>query len=320
MSGYDDLTEEHRAFLNAHAIDDDVIDAAGLWSALKRDDLPGGIDRMVTLAPVPGIVIPYRDADGKVTSYRYRPDNPAPDPKRDGKPAKYVGQPGVNVPNFARVNESDRVLTVEGEKQTLAACSYAPADLDVIGIPGCSVWHGMDLSFMEGKTVYVAFDADRRTNPDVAREAAGFAGALAKAGAVSVRFVNPPGEGKDGLDDVLARLEEDERTDALVSWIEAAEELNALGLTYDGLHRTAVLAEAQRQYVTRKARELVDDQIARETGHAIDWAARAINGADWLDADEPEPRACFEVRYLAACRARTSSEVSGRGFIDQEEP
>lgn len=312
------ITPAHRAYLNSAAITDEVIEAAGVRSVLSREDLPEGLAKMTRLTPVPGILFPYRDREGNVIAYRYRPDEPAPDPKREDKPAKYVGEPGKSELNHTRKATGSKVLVVEGEKQQLAARSHAPDGFGVVGIPGCWAWKGADLSWADGKAVCVAFDADRHTNPKVARAAWDFVAALEAAGATAVQFLDVPGDGTDGLDDALARVEPDERASTLREWIkgstkaepldeeedEEEPDLSLFGIgpepeagepdgesfAYDGPERNAVLREAARLYVNRRARALVDDRIARETGRAIDWEARAVSGADWLDADEPEPK------------------------------
>lgn len=87
------LTPEHREYLRSAAITDETIEAAGLRSVLSREDLPEGLAGMTVLAPVPGILFPYRDREGNVVAHRYRPDNPAPDPKRTASPRSTSASP-----------------------------------------------------------------------------------------------------------------------------------------------------------------------------------------------------------------------------------
>jgi len=235
------LTPEHRAWLNACAVPSEIIDSAGFRSVTTRRDLPEDLAVMTDLTPVPGILFPHTAADG-TKGFRYHPDNPAPDPKKtSGKPAKYVGTKatsglnlirtggvimaslnGVSTPHI-RMDGFDSVLIVEGEKQGWVAGAYAPENFAVIGIPGCNNWKDADLSLVSGRDVRVSFDADLFSNPDVTTAALELSAALTDAGSASVRFLPPAGDGTDGLDDLFAKVEPDDRTDALRTLIEHSE-------------------------------------------------------------------------------------------------
>jgi|GEM_PF-5703324 len=304
------LTPEHREYLRSAAITDETIEAAGLRSALSREDLPEGLAGMTVLAPVPGILFPYRDREGNVVTHRYRPDNPAPDPHKDGKPAKYVGEPGKNVVNHVRATANGKILVVEGEKQQLAAASYAPEGFGVVGIPGCWTWKGTDLSWANGAAVCVAFDADRRTNPKVARAAWEFAAALKKAGATAVRFVDFPGHGTDGLDDVLARLDERERAQSLREWIANSVQPEPPG-GFEPIDWDELFAEDFSQVTFHvggfvepgQQMSLIGDGKVGKSLFVADWGWRAVTGQRFLN-DQVDPDKPSKVLYLDAENSR----------------
>jgi hypothetical protein len=307
------LTTKHRAYLNCHAITDEVLDRHGVRSIADRDELPRDIAELSYFTPAPGILFPVRMPNGKASS-RYRPDIPERD--EDDREAKYIGPAGVSTINmvrtgpivpavdpstgkvspFIQLDGFDKILFVEGNKQVLAADSYAPGEYAVIGVHGCRAWSGADFSFVSGRDVFVAFDSDvwNKSNPDVPDAAEKFSVELKEAGAASVRFVFVPGDQGTGLDDALALIDPEGRTEALRGWLEEAgplaEENEGEPFDYEGPYEDRVKIKARDLYVNQRARGLVDDRIAKETGRAVDWESRAHNGADWLDVNEPEPK------------------------------
>ncbi|MQA15522.1 MAG: AAA family ATPase [Pseudonocardiaceae bacterium] len=193
------LTPEHRAVLSA--ISDDVLATNGAYSTPD------------------GVVFPWRDGTTEVVNVRLDRDK-----RREGGP-KCLWPAGQSlILNHAReVADSDQVLLVEGQRQHLAAASYAPPEWSVLGMNGCdgitgSTW----LGWAEGRRILIAFDADRSSNPRVAAAGQRLTRRLHDAGAASVAFLDIPGRGTDGLDDVLGRLQEQYRAPELGRWIAAA--------------------------------------------------------------------------------------------------
>lgn len=303
------LTSGHRAFLNGQAIPDETLNSAGFRSALTRDDLPASLIEMTDLTPVPGILIPFTAADG-THDFRYRPDNPAPDPKKDGKPAKYVGAKGASGLNLIRtggvvvstlmgqpeyhirMDGFDSVLFVEGDKQAWTTGTYAPDEFAVFGLTGCWAWSGADLSFVNGRDVYVSYDADMGSNENVTKAAHEFAAALATAGSTSVRFLPPAGDGTDGMDDLLAKVVPEDRTDALRTLIEHAEPLESKVLQEIENARALRLERARRN-----AREVLE----AEDSDAFE-LPKMVTLMDLLA--EPEEPESFRIRGLLPVNGR----------------
>lgn len=204
------IRPEHRAFLNASAITDAVIDSQGIDS---NDS---------------GILFPWRSPDGR-TVVQLRPDQPDAD-INTGRLRKYLWPKGeAPIMNRLRDSGSGPVLIVEGTKQALAALSYAPAEYAVYGLSGCWGWVSEgratwlpDVMFLMGRDVYVCFDADIEQNWQVHRAAAELTNQLKRSGISSVRYVQTTARGTNGLDDVLASLPEERRTEILALWLNQA--------------------------------------------------------------------------------------------------
>lgn len=206
------ITREHRAFLNAAAITDDVIDSCGIQSRTKKPT---------------GIVFTWRDRNG-VELPQIRPDHPAID--ANGRPIKYVFPEGAElIMNQLRDSGEGPILIVEGTKQQYAALSYAPADFAVYGISGCWGWVEKDkvtwvpdLTWAMGRDVYLLFDADLDSNFNVHRAADEFSKQLKRSGVNRIKYVQTTARGKNGLDDVLGLMPEDKRAMFLALWISQA--------------------------------------------------------------------------------------------------
>lgn len=197
------LTGAHRELLLASAITTEVIDASGIRSTST------------------GIDFPWSERPGTGV-WQSRPDKPFLND--DGKPVKYVFPKGAKVP-FNRLRDGDnytRLIIAEGTRQQYAVLSHAPADFAVYGMSGCWGWKHADLSVVDGRDVFLLFDADVDTNPDVYAAAVAFTKQLKLNGATSVHYVATTGTGKQGVDDVLAELPEERRAQMLRTWLAAA--------------------------------------------------------------------------------------------------
>lgn len=201
------ITPEHRAYLNASAITDEVIDSQEIDS----------IER--------GIIFPWRSPDGEET-WQLRPDIPDLD-LETGRPIKYVWPTDTDLMiNQLRDSGTGPVLIVEGTKQQFAALSWAPPEYAIYGLSGCWGWVDgsgttwlPDVMFLMGRDVYVCFDADIETNYQVHRAAKQLTDQLKRSGVGSVKYVQTTARGTNGLDDVLAGLPEDRRTAILALWL-----------------------------------------------------------------------------------------------------
>lgn len=200
------LSQDHRDYLLSAAITSEVIDASGISTREKEPT---------------GIVFPWNDGSLPEALPQLRPDTPALNDK--GKPVKYRFPAGAKmILNRLRDCGDGPALIVEGTKQQYTALSHAPAQFAVYGLSGCWNWTDADLSWAMGRDVYVLFDGDLTTNPDVHKAASGLSEALDLHGSESVKFVRTTARGSDGLDDVLAKVPEDKRAQYLALWISKA--------------------------------------------------------------------------------------------------
>ena len=216
------LTEEHAAYLAAHAVDLELAERLGVRSITSVNDLPddwrAGLGRHV-----PGIVFPWTSYDGRV-SPQLRPDEPFVN--ADGEIQKYAFQKGAPSVLWAvRVNpDTNKALFCEGSKQTLVAATYAPPEYSVYGVAGCWGWSHdkkpiKDLRVAKDCDVVVIYDADTATKIDVYNAAVRLTGALEMKGARSIKWVRLPAGRNVGLDDVLADVDAEDRADDLQNLI-----------------------------------------------------------------------------------------------------
>ena len=229
------IDSDHLEELHVSAISDDVIRASGIYTAHTRDELPQPLrwiaDRVDTL---PALVYPMVEAGCGVT-WQVKPQ-PGSFVDEKGRPRKYIcpAKDGSNIsPSFIErrpiTSATRRVLVVEGTKQALAALTRTGDETAVYCIPGIQTWMGGEdgpnpaFSRLKGQSVYIVPDADAGSNRAV-YDAANALGEHCKAwGASPVRFVRMPGHGSQGLDDVLASVDEGERSEMLDLWIRQAQ-------------------------------------------------------------------------------------------------
>lgn len=172
-----ELSAEHARLLDAHAINPETLASWGAYTAMRHADLPERID-----CPTPALIFPLLRLDGR-TVWQARPDTPKRRVRPDGRTRsiKYVSQWGETGVIFNATHDdtwrsADTILLTEGTKQSYAAARYAPHDVAVIGILGCSNWTtdgnpARDLVTLMRETrarrIVVAFDADIRSNINV---------------------------------------------------------------------------------------------------------------------------------------------------------
>jgi DNA polymerase family A/Domain of unknown function (DUF3854) len=187
------LSDVHRAYLNEHAVRDEVIASQGI-----RSDGDS-------------IVFTWRE-DDRVTEQR----RPWP-----GDAGVYYWEPGQKLHlNILRdPGPGAPVLLTEGTKQSLAVASWAPAEYAVYGMPGCYGWvtkGELDLHRFAGRQVLIMLDADAADNLDVYEAGERLAHELSMEEPPAVAsFVPSPAWGKDGIDDYLGRLAAGRRADRL---------------------------------------------------------------------------------------------------------
>lgn len=225
------FTEASHQALADRAIPLDVAVSYGITAVRSQGDLP---QELRWAWDGPGMVIPWRDRERTVP--QYRPDNPQrihtdrETGKPEDGPRKYLFPSGCGSPwNWLRqpVESNAPVIVVEGALKGPAVAAWAPNGYAVAAIVGCWSWKDADLSWALGRDVYLVFDKDTTSNLKVWRAASDFGAALREvqgshpSAAVTgpsgtVRYVRlPPGEDKDGIDDVLGRVPAGARVEAL---------------------------------------------------------------------------------------------------------
>ncbi|MBX3097261.1 MAG: DUF3854 domain-containing protein [Fimbriimonadaceae bacterium] len=164
------------------------------------------------------MLIPIYGVDGQVVSHQYRPDNPR---ARHGKPVKYESLPGtpprIDVPPRVREhlgNPATPLWITEGSKK---ADSAVARGLVCVSLSGVWNWRGrnqhggkvaigdFESIAWNGRKVYLAFDSDVTTKPEV-RDALNrlVAYLKSKGGNVQVIHIPSPDGEKMGLDDYFA--------------------------------------------------------------------------------------------------------------------
>ncbi|MBM4296845.1 MAG: DUF3854 domain-containing protein, partial [Deltaproteobacteria bacterium] len=222
------LTPRHLAELRASGLSDATIAACGFFSLLTPDAIAS---KLKWSKPAVGLgdalAIPFVGADGKPTGYcRLKPDSPR---KSKGKTVKYESPRGASnrayFPPGTRAAIADAtipLIVTEGEKKSAAADQAGYPCIGLVGVYGWQRKRQRDANGnavgerqliddlagipWQGRPVFVVFDSDAATNPNVQRAELALAEALRRHGA-DVRIVRLPADGdaKCGLDDYLVK-------------------------------------------------------------------------------------------------------------------
>ena len=215
-------SDSHRDTLEVgSAILREVYEESGVWTITHGHQLPRGFSKRQRNRGG-GILFMGHRPNGK-TFYVFRPDETDPDNPglKYEATCKKLGGPG----NVLYVHPSQRhliddtsvpVIFVEGIKKALSiigAAGASGAAVLVIAISGVWNWlsDGKPISDMfdisvEGREVYICFDSDVFSNPDVSNAARRLAGHLIGRGAVLhlCYLPNQADGSKTGADDFLA--------------------------------------------------------------------------------------------------------------------
>jgi hypothetical protein len=213
------LSPQHAAMLRASAISPEVAARRGYRTVWTKDELAAA--RFAdSQRQVPTLLIPVCDATGEVVLHQHRPDHPR---RRKGKPLKYETPAGARMaidvpPALDRVTLNDPavpLIVTEGVKKADAAVSVGLACVALLGVwnwrgknaqGGVATLADWDTIVLKGRHVYVCFDSDVTTKPEVA-QALSRLRAFLVARKARVRIVYLPAAsngGKQGLDDFLA--------------------------------------------------------------------------------------------------------------------
>lgn len=222
------LVPEHADYLREHAVDPEFAIGLGVHSITTAEDLPDDF-RHLGADGVPAILFAWTAPDGV--------DEPQIKTMDGSKGYKFRSkEQGYRAPfwEVRKVGDTGPLVIVEGSKQCLVAGIYAPPEWSVYGVSGCWGWMCDSrptpfFELAEDRDVVVIFDSDRLTNPRVWDAAEALDRALDAEGAASVKFVDLPGEGTTGLDDLLAGKAEDRRAKFLERLLSKAERRRKTG-------------------------------------------------------------------------------------------
>jgi len=215
----DTLLPQHARLISGSAIAPEVAEARGYRSITRKVDLRelGFADRQCR---IPALLIPVWGGSGEVATYQSRPDEPRIN--ENGKAVKYETPSGtrmaLDVHPQARqwIGDPSRPLLItEGVRKADAAVSKGLCCIALLG-----VWNWRGTNEHGGKTaladwehialnnrlVYICFDSDVMTKPEVHSALARLKAFLESKGARVLLIYLPPSDGaaKVGLDDYLA--------------------------------------------------------------------------------------------------------------------
>ena len=222
------LTPEHRSALRTRGLTNADMERCGYGSLPLRgryrivkhlvhqfgQDLvakvPGFVTKSgesgnyMTLAGSPGLLIPARNIDGSICGLVLRCDDPGDGGRYRWLSSRHGGGPGpemaAHVPRHA--GDANTVRLTEGQLKADIATTLS--GVLTLGLPGCSQWRLAlpVLEQMQPDMVLLAFDADWRANPHVARALSDCAKHLHRSGFNCKVEDWHPSEGK-GIDDLL---------------------------------------------------------------------------------------------------------------------
>ena len=226
------LETSHREALHARGLDINAIEAGGYRSLTRQGrgravaeikglfgaDLllavpgfymsEGSSNPYLTLAGPAGLLVPVRDAEGRIVALKVRRDDPGEGPKYlyVSSTARGGAGPGapVHVPLGSATSPLGAVRVTEGELKADVATHLS--GVLTISVPGVSAWRGAlaVLAGLSARQVQLAFDADAGSNSMVARAAEATATAMAREG-YEVILEQWDGMLAKGVDDALVR-------------------------------------------------------------------------------------------------------------------
>lgn len=211
------LLPEHFKYLESSGISREYLERTSLIRSVELlTDLPDYFRERADVVRPKGILFGWWNARGFL-EWQLRLDEP-PVEEGTGRVIKYLFHWATAIRYGLIVRrDGDTVLIVEGTKQGHSVASAVGDDVTVLAIPGCSGWSRDGwkipadmIHLTEGKRVFVCLDADAASNPDVYTAGLKLSEGLSPT-AASVRFIQVPGDGKQGIDDHLSGIAVEER-------------------------------------------------------------------------------------------------------------
>lgn len=305
----EDLFRDHLDYLvDESAIKPSVIQEAGITSIETIEELKKKAPKFGDKwsHSVPGMLFLHRDGTGRVVT-QYRPNSEALKP---GAP-KYEFPKGCGpVQNIlpsehAKVKNGATTLFVpEGTKQYLAWVSWLDdkngerASANEAGVTmftksrtkeekeaGKAVelaplFHDLVTKYNIQKVVLIP-DSDFATNDAVNRATRAFAALIQKAAVaakkeVSVEVIKLPGGAKEGIDDLLAAIDEDARTEYLEELIATSRDLSEVGRAGNLVPRVNFEDGVIEEYHKASLQEMAMGLPAARWEALCDFAARIV--------------------------------------------
>jgi hypothetical protein len=292
-----ELLTAHLDHLKSSALSLEVIRERGYRSVLGKKELrDNGFS--TSQQRTPGILIPLHGVNGQVIGYQHRPDRPRRDPKRD-RLIKYENPRGssvrLDVPPRCRQQLGNPKVPVwfsEGVKKVDALATLDACAVGLTGVwgfkgknplGGTTVLADFDYITLKERLVYLVFDSDSSSNPQVALALNRLSEHLKRKGA-RVRIIKlPAGEGdqKQGVDDYLAAG----HTMKDLIGLEAPEEAPQLSLR-DKSHEAYCVEAGRICYVKQTQNGPVTVPLCNFVSHVTE---------DILKDDGHEPTHIFKV-------------------------
>lgn len=213
------LERHYREHILGSGIDLEVAKKRGYRSVLGETELKE-LEFARVQRRAPGLLIPVYSPDGNMAFHQFRPDNPRLDVK--DKPIKYEtpSGAGMRLDVHPRCREdlkdpSKRIFVVEGIKKEDSLISRAECAIGLLGVwnfkgknefGGTTFLADWDYVALKGRLVYIVFDSDLMTKPEVRQALERLTEHLRrKGGKVFHIYLPSPNGEKVGVDDYLAQ-------------------------------------------------------------------------------------------------------------------
>lgn len=168
------LLEHHQKLIDDSRISPEQVLLRGYRSVISQREL-SEVGFAEYQCRTPGLLMPIRNIAGEVVTYSYRPDDPRTDRRKASKFIKYENPKGAVLPldipaNIAEALRNPRIdlWITEGTRKVDSLVSHGACAVGVIGVWGwrgkAVTWEGIEL---HGRTVYLCFDSDITTKPEV---------------------------------------------------------------------------------------------------------------------------------------------------------
>lgn len=226
---------------------------------------------LLGLEGAPGYIIPVLDAQARVVALQIRLDSPSPGRgKYIWLSSKSSGGPSCGAPVHVPLgpSEPDTIRITEGPLKANIATDRS--GILTIGAPSATIWNVAlkVVDELDPNTVKVAFDADCRTNPNVAYALVGILEALShRKLRVELETWEPLHE-KEGIDELLVRggTPQTISGDALNDEIQRLRERFNITLPVTSLTLARFLGRELPSVTPTEARDFLDDFILPRCG------------------------------------------------------